>query len=291
MSDWGPFLTPVHQGVPDKDKPWKDNAFICFWDPAAGVSGVMHVSTSPNGEGRRARVSVRVGNTSVEVIEPLEPGTWTSDSITFTGGSGFEVNAPELQATLTTEPTYSQATFSGDNAPVAFGLDKEVPLSHFGRPHRITGSITVEGKTIQIDGEGFRDRTWGYRDESSSLQEYYGFMFVFEGFGLHAFRLVGQDGSDTTFGYRLEEGGAIPVTGLSIVRDASGLMAEATVTFADGVAFGITSEGRHGGFWCPMGFTRSGPCLSAFDEFHALVTSDGVKGFGLVEQAVLKQVP
>src|SRR5215210_4337134 len=90
-NDWGPFLTPVHQAVPSKEKPWKDNSFICFWDAEKDVVGAMHVSTSPNGEGRRARVSVRVGNTSVEVIEPLEPGTWTSESIEFEGGPGFKV--------------------------------------------------------------------------------------------------------------------------------------------------------------------------------------------------------
>jgi hypothetical protein len=290
-TDWGPFLTPVHENVPDKDKPWKDNSFFCFWDPAQQVRGVMHVSTSPNGEGRRARLSVLAGNTSVEVVEPLDSGTWTSASITFAGGAGFTVDTPDLKADLVSTPQYSQATFSGDTAPVAFGLDKDVPLTHFGRPMRITGTVTVEGREIAIDGEGFRDRTWGYRDESSSLQEYYGFMFVFEGFGLHAFRLVGQDGSDMTFGYRLDDDKATPVTGLTIVRDASGLMAEAQVTLKDGTQFGIRSDGIQGGFWCPMGWTRPGPCLSAYDEFHELQTSDGLHGFGLVEQGVLKQVP
>src|SRR5690349_4800511 len=69
---WGPLAQPLHAEVPDDPRPWRDNAFLCFWDPAKRLTGVMHVSASPNATGgRRARVSVRLGNATVEVLEPL----------------------------------------------------------------------------------------------------------------------------------------------------------------------------------------------------------------------------
>ena len=69
-SDWGPLAQPLHADIPDDPRPWRDNAFLCFWDPAKRLTGVMHISASPNAAGgRRARVSVRLGNSTVEVIE------------------------------------------------------------------------------------------------------------------------------------------------------------------------------------------------------------------------------
>jgi hypothetical protein len=39
-----------------------------------------------------------------------------------------------------------------------------------------------------------------------------------------------------------------------------------------------------------MGWERSGPTLSAYDEFCALRTADGAVGFGLVEQGIVKRL-
>ena len=68
--DWGPLAaarstTRVPTG--DGKAAWKDNAYVSFWDPAQRAFGTLHVSTSPNAEGRRARVSLSVDGTVVEV--------------------------------------------------------------------------------------------------------------------------------------------------------------------------------------------------------------------------------
>jgi hypothetical protein len=289
-ADWGPLARPIHHDIPDGSRPWRDNAFLCFWDPARELSGVMHVSTSPNAEGRRARVSVKLGTTSVEVIEPLDPGTWNSASISFDPNAGFTIDSPQVSGEVRTTPLYALANFAGDASPVVFGLDRENPLSHFQRGAAVTGHLVVDGQEVEVNGHAFRDRTWGFRDESSSLDEYYGWMWVFDGFAVAAFRLLGQDGSDSTLGYVLTDDGTTDVIAASITRDASGLFAATEMELADGRRIGVRNMGRHSSFWCPMGWERSGPVLSAYDEFCALRTDDGTKGFGMIEQGITRRL-
>lgn len=289
QADWGPLSQPIDPQVRDDSPPWRDNAFLTFWDPAAGVHGTLHTSTSPNAEGRRARLSVAHGGRVVEVVEPLEPGTFTSESITFALGESFSVDAPELSGELTFTPRFALADYTGPAAPKAFGLDEAQPLQHYQRAATVAGRLTLAGETVEIDGHGFRDRTWGLRDESSSVAEYFGFMWVFDEFALTQLRLLGNDGKDATLGFVLGEH-ATALGDVSLTRDAAGLFAAADIGLADGGRLQVRATERHVGFWCPMGWERSGPTLSAYDEFAGLRTADGTEGFGMVEQGIVKRL-
>ena len=79
-----PLNQPIHGSVPDGRPPWRDNAYVCFWDPVQEVVGVLHVSTSPNAEGRRARFSLAVGGRSIEIVEePHDRGAFKSASVEY----------------------------------------------------------------------------------------------------------------------------------------------------------------------------------------------------------------
>lgn len=288
---WGPLSTPPRTDHPGVDVPWRDNIFICFWDPAKRLSGILHTSSSPNAEGRRTRVSVTLGRTSVEVIEEPGFGTWSTDSITVDGGPGFSVDAPDLAAEITTTPLFALGDFTGDQAPAAFSADTSAPIVHYQRAARVTGRLVVEGRAVEIDGFGFRDRTWGFRDESLNMNEYYGHMWVFPEFAINAMRLQGTDGSDVVLGFYLDATGSVPATDMTIVRDAAGLLASCRVQIADGRVFDVAATERLTSFWCPMGPTRSGPVLSSYDEICALRTQDGIAGHGLTEQGMVRRIP
>jgi len=289
---WGPLAQPLHADIPADPRPWRDNAFLCFWDPAKRLTGVMHISASPNATGgRRARVSVRLGNSTVEVIEELGFATWNSDSITFDPDSGFTVDGPGLSGGLTFTPHHALAVFLGEHAPKAFSLDSEHPLHHYQRSARVTGSLTVHGQTVEIDGFGYRDRTWGFREESASVQEYYGCMWVFPDVSVSAIHLLGQDGHTATIGFTCDAEGTVPVTGMSIVRDAAGLFLGTRIDRKEGDPLEVRLVERYGTFWCPMGVgEQTGPTLSAYDEWHSLRRADGVEGFGLLEQGITRQL-
>jgi hypothetical protein len=286
---WGPLSEPIHNDVPADSPPWRDNAFLIFFDPRHELYGTLHVSTSPNAEGRRARVSIQLGERMIELVEPLEPGSFTSESISFDAGASFEISSERVSGTVTTAPLFALADYTGDNSPAAFNLDKERPLMHYQRAATVTGSLTIDGQELEIAGTGFRDRTWGFRDESSSVAEYFGYMFVFDDFAVTAMRLLGGDGSDVTLGFRVADE-AVPVTGIELTRDASGLFASTRIEFAEGGPLEARVARRTAGFWCPMGWERRGPTLSAFDEFCELQSGAGKRGVGLIEQGVVKQL-
>lgn len=291
-TSWGPLAQPLHAEVPDDPRPWRDNAFLCFWDPAKRLTGVMHVSTSPNASGgRRARVSVRLGDATAEIIEPLALATWSSESITFDPDAGFQVDGPGISGSLSFAPLHALAVFLGESAPKAFSLDAEHPLHHYQRSARVHGRLTVHGQTVEVDGFGYRDRTWGFREESASVAEYYGCMWVFPEFSVSAIRLLGQDGKIATIGFVCDVEGTVPVTGMSIVRDAAGLFLAMRIDRRDGAAVEARLVERYGTFWCPMGLEeQAGPTLSAYDEWHSIRTADGVEGFGLLEQGITRQL-
>src|SRR5437867_832093 len=106
QTDWGPLSEPIHNDVPDGAPPWRDNAFVSFWDPRQDVYGTLHVSTSPNAEGRRSRLSLQVDGRTVELVEDLEPGTFSSQSIAFEAGASFEVQSERITGTVTTTPRF-----------------------------------------------------------------------------------------------------------------------------------------------------------------------------------------
>jgi hypothetical protein len=286
---WGPLSEPIHNDVPADAPPWRDNAFLIFFDPRHELYGTLHVSTSPNAEGRRARVSIQLGERMIELVEPLEPGSFTSQSISFDAGASFEITSERVSGTVTTVPLFALADYTGDNSPAAFNLDKDRPLMHYQRAATVTGSLTIDGQQLEIAGTGFRDRTWGFRDESSSVAEYFGFMFVFDDFAVTAMRLLGGDDSDVTLGFRASED-AVPVTGIELTRDASGLFASTRIEFAEGPPLEARLTRRTAGFWCPMGWERRGPTLGAYDEFCELRSGTGERGLGLIEQGVVKRL-
>jgi hypothetical protein len=288
-TDWGPLSEPIHNDVPDGAPPWRDNAFLIFWDQKQGLYGILHTSTSPNAEGRRARLSLQLGDSVVELVEPLEAGTFSSESVSFEAGASFEVESRRVTGGVTMTPLFGLGDYTGERAPEAFTLDKQRPLMHYQRAATVTGRLTIDGRELEIAGHGFRDRTWGFRDESASVAEYFGFMFVFPSFALTAIRLRGVDGKETTLGFKLG-GDTATVTELTMTRDASGLFAASTAAIEGGESLTIRATSRKAGFWCPMGWERSGPTLSAYDEFCELHTDTGEEGVGLIEQGIVKQL-
>ena len=289
-TDWGPLSEPLHNEVPEGAPPWRDNAFLSFWDPERGLVGTLHVSTSPNAEGRRARLSVETGGRTIELVESLEPGTFTSESITFDAGASFKVASERISGEIVTTPLFGLADYTGDKAPVEFSLDHERPLMHYQRAALVTGTLVVDGRTVELNGHGFRDRTWGYRDESSSINEYFGYMWTFPSFAVTSMRLQGGGGAEQTIGFVLSSDDTVNVTSMSMTRDASGLFAASKLELTDGRTIEVRGVDRRAGFWCPMGWERTGPTLSAFDEFISLRTSDGEEGFGLIEQGIVKHL-
>jgi hypothetical protein len=288
-TEWGPLSEPIHTDIPDGARPWRDNAFVAFWDADRDVVGTLHTSTSPNAEGRRARFSVQTAGRTIELMEDLEPGSFSSESISFNAGAEFSISSDRVQGTITTTPLFALADYTGDRSPEAFSLDKEQPLMHYQRAATATGELVIDGQPIAIDGNAFRDRTWGYRDESASVAEYFGCWFILPSLAVTSMKLRGASSGEMVLGNVLEEKATV-ISSASLTRDASGLFAATSIETVDGRTLELRIAERRAGFWCPMGIERTGPTLSAFDEFFTVRTPDGEEGFGMCEQGILKTV-
>jgi len=286
---WGSLVEPIHHDVPAGAPPWRDNAYLCFWDPAADLYGALHVSTSPNAEGRRSRLSVHCGDEYIELIDPLESGTFNSRSVIFDTNDRFAVRAEEVAGELIWQPRFAEADYTGENAPKAYGGFDGPPLQHFQRGATVTGWITVNGRRREFNGYGVRDRTWGYRDESAAINELIGFMWMFPTYMVTTIRLLTTAGTDQTLGFRVDESGCRQVEKFTVTRDAAGLFRASTLTIAGADPITVRAD-RRGGHWCPLGAERTGPVHSAFDEFSELHDDRGGTGFGMTTQGVVRRL-
>jgi hypothetical protein len=254
------------------------------------VYGTWHVSTSPaetRAEGRLARLSLSVDGRLVEVLERLEPGTFRSKSITPSLEDGeIVIDAPDVRGVIHATPRSPIADF-GDEMVVG-----GPPLSHYIAAVDVAGVLELAGQKVEFNGQGCRDRTWGFRDESLGLREWIWCFAVFPRFSICWMRIVYLT-DNRTQGRHIQGGAIQRVTGLGdIVRDPSGLFLEGSVRLEDGDEIRMRTVGKSTGFWVPMSpyWERIGPTMSAYDQFCRVRTDAGDEGAAVVEHAQLREI-
>lgn len=287
---WGALSEPIHTDAAGAGDPvWKDNAYLSFWDPAAQVFGTLHVSTSPNApDARRARFSVSVAGRVIEVIEPLDEGTFSGESLHFGLNGRVRVDHPTVQAELVNTPLFAAADYGVNNVipPLVPGK----PLQHFQQACTVAGTVTVAGSTVAAAGYGMRDRTWGFRDESSQWIEFAALFMVDESTFISAMKFRGADDALTGDGFVIDSVSSIPITGITFARDAAAQFRWARLELADDSTRLVSIRTRLGGFRIPAGPAETeGPALGAYDDFMTL-DSEGRGGAGIFEQAILHRV-
>lgn len=286
---WGPLAEDIHTDAAGPGEPvWKDNAYLSFWDTEAGVFGTLHVSTSPNGTGsRRARCSVATAAGTVEIIEELEIGSFTSPSIHFGLDGVIRVRHAELTADLINAPLFVPADYSvGDLIPE---LVPGKPLQHFQQACTLTGNITLRGVAQAVSGYGMRDRTWGFRDEAAQWVEYAGIIAVSESSFISAMKFLGADGTVRGDGFFITPEGSTAITDITFARNAAAQFLRSRLTTADGATHEALVSSRKAGFWVPMGAESEGPSFGTYDDFMEL-RIDGSAGAGLFEQGIVHRV-
>jgi len=292
---WGFLAEPVHSQVPPdalltSSASWRDNAFLAFWDVGNAVFGTVHVSTSPNSDGRRARCSVLAGGRQAEVVEELEPGSFTSKSIHFDmEGARIAVKSDGLDVDMVMAPRFVAVDYQSGAIP------ELVPghgLRHFEQGAHVSGEIRVGDVTLAIDGHGYRDRTWGPRDESAAMPEYAAVLACMPEFNVSLAKFRHNDGAIRSGGYLLHEDRTEAVSDVEFVRDARGLIDGASATRRDGRTIRFRMRRTRGGFWLPMGVGGPPPTMSAYDDSVDIWIEDSPvqRGAGFTEQGVVRRL-
>ncbi|WP_370501069.1 hypothetical protein NWT09_12215 [Mycolicibacterium sp. jd] len=267
QTDWGPIGELVHPGAAGPDDPvYRDNAYLSFWSLSgpAPIYGEAHVSTSPNSDGRRARFTVWRDGHVVEIQEPLEPGSFTSDSIDFDPRGKVTVDGPGISATI----DYTLRHCVGDYTTNAvLGTVKDSTLQHYQQGVDVVATITMNGTTTETVCRGMRDRTFGYRDEPKQWIEGVGFCVTTDDFYFTAIRNVTDDGNAVTDGFILSDDGALRLTDLTFTFDPIMLL-KADLTFEDGSERTITQVSRqYCPIWFPQGPSRTAPAMTTWSEY------------------------
>ncbi len=286
---WGPLAEPIHPDAAGPADPvWKDNAYLSFWDTVNEIYGSFHVSTSPNGTGaRRARCSVSVRGTVLEIIEDLPPGSFASASIDFGLNGVISVRHPRLHADFVNVPVFEAADYAvGGVVPE---LVPGKPLQHFQQACEMTGTLVLDGVESRVQARGMRDRTWGFRDESAQWIEYAGLVAVIGDTFVTVMKFLGAEGTLRSDGFLIEAGRSRTIIDVTFGRDAAGQFRLARLRDANGGARLVTVSSRLAGFFVPMGADSEGPSFGTYDDFMTL-DSEGSSGAGFFEQGILHRV-
>lgn len=267
--------------------PWRDNAFFAWWDYDTRLFGIVHVSTSLNGGGLRARCAMRLGDRDREIVEDLTVGTFDSSSIKVDLHGRLLVDNEALSLDLTMTPLFATVDFTTNRSIPS--LSEEFPLHHYQRGFRAEGSARVGSQQTQFAGVGWRDRTWGYRDESAQWVDYLYANFVMDECAIGLWKALGADGAERSFAWRVDDDGQTALGNFSFARDGAGLFSDATIE-VDGGPLTFRKVERAAGWWLPMGERQTGPTFSAYDEWFTVITPSGDLVGALGEYGSLRKV-
>lgn len=287
---WGPNSYPVRTEIEEGAPPWKDHAYLAFWDPAQEVYGFLHWNSSPNHPTSKAQLNISIKGEFLDIREDLPArDRWTSESIDFDLLNSITITHPRLKGDLLLTARRMPINFGPSGSIPAF--PGQTPLQHFQHPLSMNGSLVFDGKELELNATGYRTRTWGYRDDSVQFPEYYYLWASFDDFEVAVIKHLHPDGVARAGGGLVTDDGVVPVRDLHIPKDAAGFAIETRYEFADGTELVIDGQERVWSGWCPIGLPRrDGATFAAFDEILRLRTSDGREGWGQSEYGYVRRV-
>ncbi len=291
--------------TPDPEDLWNESYYCDFVQPDGSLGGWLRLGLYPNREvAWWTTWIVRPGHPgicSVDYGAPVPPGNGLVSESDSLGRVEIDLRRPleefrlaaRTRATTIEHPetVYTRGESSG--RPTQLDLDLTwttdgVPYHYdvttrYEIPCLVSGTVTVDGESRTVDGQGQRDHSWGVRDWWA-----FGWcwcsMRLDDGTRIHAVDIRMMPGVPVFFGYVQTPGAVHPATGLSVTEDIGdhGFPTKARIEIAAGehdLALDVT----------PVAF---GPVLLRNDDGRtsrfprAMVrchTADGRSGAGWIE--------
>lgn len=162
---------------------WSESYYLDFFDPERQLAGYVRMAFLPNlGKVWYWACVVRPGRPLVIVIDhEIELPADRSREIRAAGlRAGYDVRTPlglvalglETSASSLDDPVAAYRGLQGEHVPLGLDLAWETDgatypypgVDRYEVPCRVHGEIRVGSETIQLDGWGQRDHSWGERD-------------------------------------------------------------------------------------------------------------------------------
>jgi hypothetical protein len=223
VSDEGP-----HPAGDDAD--WQESAYLAWRDPSSGLGGNHRIGTEPNrrtanlwcGVYHEDGTRFRHNGEGLALLRPDEHGLAAGPQRLFHDGAHlrFELEGEGCRMALEIED--DAATFSEANAKSFTGTSGSAGAIFSNNFHvfcRVRGTVTLDGRTTEVDAPAWRDHSWGVRRWDSFLSSRsFGGRF---GPALESeFRyasMVGVNGSFFRQGWLARNGEPVPVAGASML--------------------------------------------------------------------------
>lgn len=167
---------------PGPEPLWGESWYLDFFDPGAGMGGYVRLGLYPNlGVAWYWACVVGPDRPLVTVIDhEVKPPARGLELRTEGLWSSYTVETPydhvsvgvEAFAIETTEPSDVYGGLRGDRVPFGVDLEWETDgrvyaypgVTRYEVPCRVHGEVQLAEGTIQVDGFGQRDHSWGVRD-------------------------------------------------------------------------------------------------------------------------------
>lgn len=157
---------------PGTDVNWQESFVLHFWDPKQAVGGYFRIGHEPNNNGGLfclwSNIVTPEGIFHRAEDVPLVAGDVRNNGFSAAKGAlRYEFDGKTIKW-FVSEPGIS-AEFEVENFhPAIDGYKQGGEISEYAPQHvevacRVTGKVTAQGKTYQVDGLGMRDHGWGVR--------------------------------------------------------------------------------------------------------------------------------
>jgi hypothetical protein len=285
---WGPLAEPLHpdREVKPGDPPYRENAFLGFFDRERGFYATAHLQGGKTGTGMWARCSVSVDGRTAEIFEPLSPMSFSSDRISFDLSGHLQASSGDLELDVTMTPGPQVVDYSAGGLPSAKAGE---PLQHFQRSGQFEGTVSLGAEALPVDGNVIRDRTWGPREEGTSWSEWMAMFFTFEDFDLAMMKFHAHDAENPPHGSAVGGRTGTVESGAVRRRDPWGNITELEIGLDDGSTIELSLGRPEARIYVPLGDPEGPAAFTAYDDFVEVRTGDGAVGFGISEQGILRR--
>jgi hypothetical protein len=159
---------------------------------------------------------------------------------------------------------------------------------HFDMTARVTGTLTLAGRTYAVDCVDSMDHSWGPRTERGMRSMcwsggHFGEDYVWHGIWAKDPFAAPEDEFRIAHGYILEDGKVIGLTsGTMVAKRENDIPVEVEIRLVDrdGREHHITGQARANHDWVPHA------CLNVHDVFYEYAADGRGPGYGVIEEAI-----
>lgn len=248
---------------PASDHPlWQESVLLHWYDRAQGIGGWHRLGHEANNQGGRAAIWSylfdrngwqyrRCGEVALTATDRFANGFSAGSALRFRyerGTAYWTVEDGPLRAEIACENLYPIA----DPFPKADEVAAKRFPHHFEVAGRVTGTVSYEGRRINVQGHGYRDHSWGMRDWSGGMPNHRWFTGTLgDQLSFAAITAQAPSGAISRVGYIHRGGRVIHAKSVDVVAhmEPDGLThrgGELTITLPDGELVQVRFKARAG---------------------------------------------